>query len=63
MPVRRISPNSHYSNNTKTPVLGRFGSDKRVVPLAGLEPAHLSIPHFECGASTNFTTGAREKSP
>ena len=32
---------------------------RKLVPLAGLEPAHLSIPHFECGASTNFTTGAR----
>ena len=32
--------------------------ESEMVPLAGLEPAHLSIPHFECGASTNFTTGA-----
>ncbi len=47
----------------KTPVLGRFRSGKRMVPLAGLEPAHLSIPHFECGASTSSTTGAREKGP
>ena len=31
-----------------------------VVPLAGLEPALLAEPHFECGASTNFTTGAHE---
>src|SRR3546814_11399945 len=30
-----------------------------MVPLAGLEPALLAEPHFECGASTNFTTGAR----
>lgn len=30
-----------------------------LVPLAGLEPALLAEPHFECGASTNFTTGAR----
>lgn len=33
-----------------------------MVPLAGLEPALLSEPHFECGASTNFTTGARGQS-
>ncbi len=33
-----------------------FGS--QLVPQAGLEPALLSEPHFECGASTNFTTGA-----
>ena len=30
-----------------------------LVPQAGLEPALLSEPHFECGASTNFTTGAK----
>src|ERR1700721_1539309 len=30
-----------------------------MVPQAGLEPALLSEPHFECGASTNFTTGAK----
>ena len=35
--------------------------ESEMVPLAGLEPAHLSIPHFECGASTNFTTGARSQ--
>ena len=32
--------------------------EKRLVPLAGLEPALLAEPHIECGASTNFTTGA-----
>ena len=29
-----------------------------MVPLAGLEPALLAELHFECSASTNFTTGA-----
>ncbi len=32
--------------------------EANMVPLAGLEPALLTEPHFECGASTNFTTGA-----
>jgi site-specific DNA recombinase len=32
--------------------------DSVMVPLAGLEPAHLSILDFESSASTNFTTGA-----
>lgn len=32
-----------------------------MVPQVGLEPTHLSVPHFECGASTNFTTGAQGK--
>ncbi len=30
----------------------------RVVPEAGLEPAHISILDFESSASTNFTTQA-----
>src|SRR3546814_20909602 len=38
---------------------GQCSSEARMVPLAGLEPALLAEPHFECGASTNFTTGAR----
>ena len=29
-----------------------------MVPLAGLEPALLSEPDFESGASTNFATEA-----
>ena len=29
-----------------------------LVPLAGLEPAHLAVPDFESGASTNSATGA-----
>ena len=29
-----------------------------MVPLAGLEPARLSTPDFESGASTNSATGA-----
>lgn len=29
------------------------------VPEVGLEPTHLSIPHFECGASANSATRAR----
>ena len=28
------------------------------VPEVGLEPTHLSIPHFECGASANSATRA-----
>jgi S-sulfo-L-cysteine synthase (O-acetyl-L-serine-dependent) len=31
-----------------------------MVPRAGIEPAHLSVPDFESGASTNSTTEARE---
>lgn len=38
---------------------GLESDDSEMVPLAGLEPALLAEPHFECGASTNFTTGAR----
>ncbi|VXB18056.1 hypothetical protein ARTHRO9AX_130014 [Arthrobacter sp. 9AX] len=30
-----------------------------IVPEVGLEPTHLSIPHFECGASANSATRAR----
>jgi hypothetical protein len=30
-----------------------------MVPPVGLEPTLLAEPHFECGASTNSTTGAR----
>jgi hypothetical protein len=30
------------------------------VPEVGLEPTHLSIPHFECGASANSATRARK---
>lgn len=29
------------------------------MPEVGLEPTHLSIPHFECGASANSATRAR----
>ena len=29
-----------------------------VVPVAGLEPAWITPPHFECGASANFATPA-----
>ena len=32
-----------------------------VVPRAGVEPALLSEPDFESGASTSSTTGAREQ--
>ncbi len=31
-----------------------------MVPRAGIEPAHLSVPDFESGASTNSTTEARD---
>ncbi len=30
----------------------------RLVPGAGIEPAHLSVGDFESPASTNFTTRA-----
>ena len=29
-----------------------------LVPEAGLEPAWIAPPHFECGASANFATPA-----
>ncbi len=29
-----------------------------MVPVAGLEPARISPPHFECGTSTNSITPA-----
>ncbi|VVT21993.1 hypothetical protein SPHINGO391_470287 [Sphingomonas aurantiaca] len=32
--------------------------DKRLVPLAGIEPACLAATDFESVASTNFATGA-----
>ncbi len=32
-----------------------------MVPRAGVEPALLSEPDFESGASTSSTTGARER--
>lgn len=32
-----------------------------VVPRAGIEPALLSEPHFECGASTSSANGAHEE--
>lgn len=37
-----------------------MGAKDKVVPQAGIEPALLSEPHFECGASTNSAIGARE---
>ena len=39
--------------NTKSPLTGSF-----TVPEVGLEPTHLSAPHFECGASANSATRA-----
>lgn len=33
-----------------------------IIPMAGLEPASLSAPHFECGVSANSTTSAHYKS-
>src|SRR3546814_16998349 len=41
-----------------------MGSDGKqpLVPLAGLEPALLAELDFESSASTNFTTGAPERS-
>ena len=32
-----------------------------MVPVAGLEPAWIAPPHFECGASANFATPAWEQ--
>ena len=32
-----------------------------LVPRVGIEPTLLSEPDFESGASTNFTTEARER--
>ncbi len=32
-----------------------------MVPRVGIEPTLLSEPDFESGASTNFTTEARER--
>jgi hypothetical protein len=40
--------------NTKKPL-----NRENTVPEVGLEPTHLSIPHFECGASANSATRAR----
>ncbi len=31
---------------------------QEMVPQAGIEPALLAEPHFECGASTNSAIGA-----
>lgn len=40
--------------------LGRISLGRaRMVPRAGLEPAHLAAAHFKCDVSTNFTIGAR----
>ncbi len=30
-----------------------YAAKRKLVPTAGVEPAHLSIPDFESGASTN----------
>ena len=30
-----------------------------MVPVAGLEPARIAPPHFECGASANSATPAK----
>lgn len=35
-----------------------YGLESSVVPQAGIEPALLSEPHFECGASTSSAIGA-----
>ena len=43
----------------RTHLLSEKGSDYMdVVPVAGLEPARISPPHFECGTSTNSITPA-----
>ncbi len=36
----------------------RLEGNFELVPLAGLEPARLSTPDFESGASTNSAKGA-----
>ncbi len=41
-------------------ILGDLFKRIVVVPRAGIEPALLSEPHFECGASTSSANGAQQ---
>ena len=47
-------------NGAKSATLAQFQhlAPRRMVPLAGLEPACLAAFDFESNASTNFATGA-----
>lgn len=51
----------HFSNPCPhQKKLPRF-SGAKTVPNVGLEPTHVSIPHFECGASTNSANSALQQ--
>jgi len=52
---------SDRNAQTKTRMLLAMRVLNFVVPRAGIEPAPLSGPDFESGASTNFTTRARRE--
>jgi hypothetical protein len=60
MPVRvHFTPTEHDPK----PSSGPLSAHVKMVPPARIERALLSEPHFECGASTSSTTGARERNP
>ncbi len=60
MPVRvHFTPIKHDPKPSSGPLLAHV----KMVPPARVERALLAEPHFECGASTNSTTGARERNP
>lgn len=54
--IRHLPKKSRFVN---TQQLNRPLNCGNTVPEVGLEPTHLSIPHFECGASANSATRAR----
>ena len=54
----RKTPEYRLSGNKKA--LNSVSSGLKIlVPVAGLEPARIAPPHFECGASANSATPAR----
>ena len=54
-----FTPIKHDPKPSSGPLLAHV----KMVPPARIERALLAEPHFECGASTSSTTGARERNP
>ena len=53
-PEYRLSGNKKALNSVSSGL-------KILVPVAGLEPARIAPPHFECGASANSATPAKAR--
>jgi hypothetical protein len=58
-PIEKGPRRGPQVNNLSTLRGSQAPEQGKHVPEVGLEPTHLSIPHFECGASANSATRAR----